>query len=238
MQEDQPPTPLTLSQSKLDVIERSRENFHDFRKFLKARSLVQDKSAKHKQEAAIVAAATAAYAASTSTTSKAPPTPIPTLPFYPHADAQSKTSLPRPLPLTPDIIPQTTSTSTSTTSTDFQPQEEKKRKQDTNDQRWNTLLQERKQDRTQVPPSVDHNSLSMLLHESAMDDVHKKIAAVSSARRASLMANGINLTPVAAVASSLHVVDWVLRLHIAQAIGLRRNEDDSSSLVTHLPLLN
>ena len=232
MQEDQPPTPLTLSQSKLDVIERSRENFHDFRKFLKARSLVQDKSAKHKQEAAIVAAATAAYAASTSTTSKAPPTPVPTLPFHPHADAQSKTSLPRPLPLTPDIIPQTTSTSTSTstTSTDFQPQEEKKRKQDTNDQRWNTLLQERKQDRTQVPSIVDHNSLSMLLHESAMDDVHKKIAAVSSARRASLMANGINLTPVAAVASSLHVVDWVLRLHIAQAIGLRRNEDDSSSL--------
>jgi hypothetical protein len=235
MQESQQSS-MELSNTKLSMIEKSRENFQDFRKFLRERTLLQKQNQKHEQQ--VIATAIASTASITkSTTSNASSNTF--------SSNTTKMSTQRSTQRKPETL--TAHISTTSTTTDFKQQEEAinglykdekvpryhnyEQKYDDN-YMWNQLFENRKKRRE--PQNIDHCSLNVLLHESAMKEAHKKIAAVSSARGVSGLLMGVKDSSGASssifsetpAVSAVPITDWILRLDIDSATGFLRADTD------------
>ena len=216
----EPLTSHELSQTRIKTIQRSRQNFSDLRKFLKERELIKRTSTNVKRQAALIAAESHYHPEKASSSPED---------NYTSAAAAAAAG-------TSASVGSATAVSTdeaysasidSKTDAEMGKEQTKEEENDIYDPlcylpdskvssrgRWST---------PPPPPALDHESLSLLLHESALNEVHRRLAAIEKANCATTVASAkaAKAATAAAAAVQVPVEFWILRVAIDSAKSLR-----------------
>ena len=200
-------TTLDMSLTKLKNIKRARDNFDDFRQFLKERALVNTTAAKIKRDTALATAVLASNKANKANIKQRVLARFRRASKRAVLDQKNKTF----------VNPAREPIQASTKKEDEKEDENENENENENDRMVHALLQRRdvrrntRRRRSRPPPAFDHESLNMLLHDAALDETHRKLEAFATTSK-----HTTSITPNIVIGT-----EWFLRIDVDGANGLR-----------------